>query len=244
MFVTFAVCQCGHVRIEHCYSTTTPLLLLHYYSTTTPLLYSTTTPLLLHYTPTTTTLLLHYYSTATPLLQLLLPYHTPPPQINAQRTTPLLVFLSEAQSSVVEIDGVLTTVDAVTGEPLPVQPPDNEVNILVTDYREAGSFQFGARNYDVAEVRGAVVVDVVRDQGMQNKVHVTYRTVAGTALGGGVDYIDMNGTLTFEGAWPVVCRLCGRLCAGCVPVDSSIVSVSSLYQSWCPLNSTCTIQID
>ena len=121
------------------------------------------------------------------------------------------MFLSEAKSSVVEIDGVLTTVDAVTGEPLPVQPPDNKVNtvnILVTDYREAGSFQFGARNYDVAEVRGAVVVDVVRDQGMRNKVHVTYRTVAGTALGGGMDYIDMNGTLTFEGAWPVVCLLC------------------------------------
>jgi hypothetical protein len=219
MFVTFAVCQC--------YCTTTALL-HYYYSTTTPLLlhyYSTTTPLLLHYYSTTTPLLLHYYPTA--LLQLLLRYHTPPPQINAQRTTPLLVFLSEAKSSVVEIDGVLTTVDAVTGEPLPVQPtlPDNEVNILVTDYREAGSFQFGARNYDVAEVRGAVVVDVVRNQGMQNTVHVTYRTVAGTALGGGVDYIDMNGTLTFEGAWPVVCRLCAgcvpvvcRLCAGCVPV--------------------------
>jgi hypothetical protein len=190
-------------------------MLLHYYCTTSLLL--------LHYYSTTTSLLLHYYPTA--LLQLLLRYHTPPPQINAQRTTPLLVFLSEAKSSVVEIDGVLTTVDAVTGEPLPVQPtlPDNEVNILVTDYREAGSFQFGARNYDVAEVRGAVVVDVVRNQGMQNTVHVTYRTVAGTALGGGVDYIDMNGTLTFEGAWPVVCRLCGRLCAGCVPVVCRLI---------------------
>ena len=71
MFVTFAVCQCGHVRIEHCYSTTTPLLLLHYYSTTLLHYYSTTTSLYSNYYYSTTPLLLHCYPTTT--FQLLLP---------------------------------------------------------------------------------------------------------------------------------------------------------------------------
>jgi hypothetical protein len=121
--------------------------------------------------------------------------------INTQRTLPLLVFMSEAKSSIVEIDGILTVKDDVTGLPLPTQPPIEEeetVNIQVADYREAGSFQFGNRHYNVAEITKYVVIDVIRDHGSKGTVEVDYYSISGTANGNGTDYSEVNGTLTFK----------------------------------------------
>jgi len=119
--------------------------------------------------------------------------------INTQKSLPLLVFLSEATSSVVEIDGVITYIDDATGLPLPVQPTEKEetVNILVTDYREAGSFEFGSRTYAVAETTAYVVVDVQRNHGSRGRVEIDYHSINGTASGDGIDYHNVNGTLIF-----------------------------------------------
>ena len=84
--------------------------------------------------------------------------------------------------------------------PLSVQPTETEetVKIVVTDYREGGSFEFGSRTYDVAETTNTVMVEIQRNQGSKGTVHVEYKSVNGTASGNGIDYENVNGTLIFE----------------------------------------------
>jgi len=84
--------------------------------------------------------------------------------------------------------------------PLSVQPTETEetVKIVVTDYREGGSFEFGSRTYDVAETTNTVMVEIQRNQGSKGTVHVQYKSVNGTASGNGIDYENVNGTLIFE----------------------------------------------
>lgn len=70
--------------------------------------------------------------------------------------------------------------------------------VTILDDDHAGIFSFQERVVHVSECQGAVEVTVVRSSGARGTVLLPYRTVEGTARGGGVDYEDACGELEFR----------------------------------------------
>ncbi|ELR52650.1 Sodium/calcium exchanger 2 [Bos mutus] len=81
------------------------------------------------------------------------------------------------------------------GRGRPVRPLLATVTILDDDH--AGIFSFQDRLLHVSECMGTVDVRVVRSSGARGTVRLPYRTVDGTARGGGVHYEDACGELEF-----------------------------------------------
>lgn len=69
------------------------------------------------------------------------------------------------------------------------------VFIVDNDFR-AGDLTFSATSYLVPESGGSVSISIARTNGSTGVLSVDYRTVAGTAAGGG-DYVSQSGTLVF-----------------------------------------------
>ncbi|NWT77257.1 NAC2 protein, partial [Prunella himalayana] len=67
--------------------------------------------------------------------------------------------------------------------------------VTILDDDHAGIFGFRERSVRVSECQGHVEVTVVRSSGARGTVMVPFRTVEGTARGGGVDYEDASGEL-------------------------------------------------
>lgn len=70
--------------------------------------------------------------------------------------------------------------------------------VTILDDDHAGIFTFQDRLLHVSECQGTVEVRVVRGSGARGTVLVPYRTVEGSARGGGVDYEDACGELEFH----------------------------------------------
>ncbi|NXV80227.1 NAC2 protein, partial [Atlantisia rogersi] len=70
--------------------------------------------------------------------------------------------------------------------------------VTILDDDHAGIFTFQERLVHVSECQGVVEVKVVRSSGARGTVLLPYRTVEGTARGGGVDYEDACGELEFR----------------------------------------------
>ncbi|XP_027766965.1 sodium/calcium exchanger 2-like, partial [Empidonax traillii] len=70
--------------------------------------------------------------------------------------------------------------------------------VTILDDDHAGIFGFRERSVRVSECQGKVEVTVVRSSGARGTVLVPFRTVEGTAKGGGVDYEDACGELEFR----------------------------------------------
>lgn len=70
--------------------------------------------------------------------------------------------------------------------------------VTILDDDHAGIFGFRERSVRVSECQGHVEVTVVRSSGARGTVMVPFRTVEGTARGGGVDYEDASGELEFR----------------------------------------------
>ncbi|XP_032533370.1 sodium/calcium exchanger 2 isoform X2 [Chiroxiphia lanceolata] len=70
--------------------------------------------------------------------------------------------------------------------------------VTILDDDHAGIFGFRERSVRVSECQGKVEVTVVRSSGARGTVMVPFRTVEGTARGGGVDYEDASGELEFR----------------------------------------------
>lgn len=69
--------------------------------------------------------------------------------------------------------------------------------VTILDDDHAGIFSFQDRLLHVSECMGTVDVRVVRSSGARGTVRLPYRTVDGTARGGGVHYEDACGELEF-----------------------------------------------
>ncbi|XP_038623362.1 sodium/calcium exchanger 2 [Tachyglossus aculeatus] len=69
--------------------------------------------------------------------------------------------------------------------------------VTILDDDHAGIFAFADRRLRVSECAGAVEVRVVRGSGARGTVRLPYRTVDGSARGGGVHYEDACGELEF-----------------------------------------------
>ncbi|KAM3911636.1 sodium/calcium exchanger 2 [Leptodactylus fuscus] len=86
------------------------------------------------------------------------------------------------------------------GEGLPkarlVSPLIATVTILDDDH--AGIFTFEEKLIHVSESVGVLEVKVVRNSGARGTVVIPYRTVEGTARGGGIDFEDAYGELEFQ----------------------------------------------
>ncbi|XP_056366404.1 sodium/calcium exchanger 2 [Oenanthe melanoleuca] len=70
--------------------------------------------------------------------------------------------------------------------------------VTILDDDHAGIFGFRERSVRVSECQGHVEVTVVRSSGARGTVMVPFRTVEGSARGGGVDYEDASGELEFR----------------------------------------------
>ncbi|NWH82142.1 NAC2 protein, partial [Piaya cayana] len=70
--------------------------------------------------------------------------------------------------------------------------------VTILDDDHAGIFTFQDRLLHVSECQGTVDVKVVRSSGARGTVLLPYRTVEGTARGGGVHYEDAVGELEFR----------------------------------------------
>ncbi|XP_043934502.1 sodium/calcium exchanger 2 isoform X2 [Protopterus annectens] len=77
-----------------------------------------------------------------------------------------------------------------------VNPLVATVSILDDDH--AGIFTFKDKSLHVSESVGIMEVKVVRNSGARGTVILPYRTIEGTAKGGGVDYEDACGELEFQ----------------------------------------------
>uniref|UniRef100_A0A8C8S5G3 Solute carrier family 8 member A2 n=1 Tax=Pelusios castaneus TaxID=367368 RepID=A0A8C8S5G3_9SAUR len=70
--------------------------------------------------------------------------------------------------------------------------------VTILDDDHAGIFTFQDKLLRVSECQGTMEVKVVRSSGARGTVIVPYRTVEGTARGGGIDYEDACGELEFK----------------------------------------------
>uniref|UniRef100_A0A8C3C691 Solute carrier family 8 member A2 n=1 Tax=Cairina moschata TaxID=8855 RepID=A0A8C3C691_CAIMO len=70
--------------------------------------------------------------------------------------------------------------------------------VTILDDDHAGIFAFQDRLLHVSECQGALEATVLRGSGARGTVLLPYRTVEGTARGGGVDYEDACGELEFR----------------------------------------------
>jgi len=70
--------------------------------------------------------------------------------------------------------------------------------VVILDDDHAGVFQFKESQITVGEGVGVLKVEVSRNSGARGCVAVPYKTVPGSAQGGGVDYLDAVGVLEFQ----------------------------------------------
>ena len=70
--------------------------------------------------------------------------------------------------------------------------------VMILDDDHAGIFHFEEKETCVAESVGESQLRVVRSSGARGRVLIPYRTIEGTARGGGVDYEDSAGELIFD----------------------------------------------
>ncbi|XP_078000888.1 sodium/calcium exchanger 3-like [Glandiceps talaboti] len=70
--------------------------------------------------------------------------------------------------------------------------------VIILDDDHSGIFHFDEKVVKVAETAGEVELKVVRSSGARGTVRVPYRTIEGTAKGGGDDYEDAQGELEFH----------------------------------------------
>ena len=70
--------------------------------------------------------------------------------------------------------------------------------VMILDDDHAGIFHFEEKETSVPESVGEAHLRVVRSSGARGRVMIPYRSVEGTASGGGVDYEDAMGELIFE----------------------------------------------
>ncbi|KAM4011882.1 sodium/calcium exchanger 2-like [Anomaloglossus baeobatrachus] len=77
-----------------------------------------------------------------------------------------------------------------------VSPLIATVTILDDDH--AGIFTFDEKLIHVSESVGVLEIKVVRNSGARGTVVIPYRTVEGTARGGGIDFEDAYGELEFQ----------------------------------------------
>jgi solute carrier family 8 (sodium/calcium exchanger) len=70
--------------------------------------------------------------------------------------------------------------------------------VVILDDDHAGVFQFKESQITVAEGVGVLKVEVSRNSGARGTVAVPYKTVPGSAKGGGQDYLDSVGVLEFN----------------------------------------------
>ncbi|XP_067413391.1 sodium/calcium exchanger 2 isoform X1 [Emydura macquarii macquarii] len=70
--------------------------------------------------------------------------------------------------------------------------------VTILDDDHAGIFTFQDKLLRVSECQGTMEVKVVRSSGARGTVILPYRTVEGTARGGGIDYEDACGELEFK----------------------------------------------
>nr|CAB3266342.1 sodium/calcium exchanger 1 [Phallusia mammillata] len=76
--------------------------------------------------------------------------------------------------------------------------PPAVANVVILDDDHAGVFSFPEPKQTVSEGVGILKVEVARNSGARGKVLVPYKTVPGTAKGGGEDFVDAIGELEFE----------------------------------------------
>ncbi|XP_069602699.1 sodium/calcium exchanger 2-like isoform X1 [Ranitomeya imitator] len=88
--------------------------------------------------------------------------------------------------------------------------PDNEgqpkarlvspliATVTILDDDHAGIFTFDEKLIHVSESVGVLEIKVVRNSGARGTVVIPYRTVEGTARGGGIDFEDAYGELEFQ----------------------------------------------
>ncbi|XP_067353064.1 sodium/calcium exchanger 1-like isoform X3 [Channa argus] len=84
-------------------------------------------------------------------------------------------------------------VDALAGLGLPCT-----ATVTIFDDDHAGIFMFEEPVVTVSESIGVMEVKVIRTSGARGVVMVPYKTIAGTAKGGGEDFEDTHGVLEFE----------------------------------------------
>ncbi|KAK2819455.1 hypothetical protein Q7C36_021101 [Tachysurus vachellii] len=90
-------------------------------------------------------------------------------------------------------DSMSNHVDSLAGLGLP-----STATVTIFDDDHAGIFMFEEPVMHVSESIGVMEVKVVRMSGARGVVEVPYKTIAGTAKGGGEDFEDTYGVLEFE----------------------------------------------
>uniref|UniRef100_A0A8B9K4C2 Sodium/calcium exchanger 1 n=1 Tax=Astyanax mexicanus TaxID=7994 RepID=A0A8B9K4C2_ASTMX len=88
---------------------------------------------------------------------------------------------------------VLNHVDSLAGLGLP-----STATVTIFDDDHAGIFAFEEQMMHVSESIGIMEVKVVRTSGARGAVVVPYKTIEGTAKGGGEDFEDTHGVLEFQ----------------------------------------------
>uniref|UniRef100_F6V1Q0 Calx-beta domain-containing protein n=2 Tax=Ciona intestinalis TaxID=7719 RepID=F6V1Q0_CIOIN len=76
--------------------------------------------------------------------------------------------------------------------------PPAVATVVILDDDHAGVFSFPEPTITVSEGVGVLKVEVQRNSGARGRITVPYKTVSGTAKGGGEDYIDAIGELDFD----------------------------------------------
>ncbi|CAK8677785.1 unnamed protein product [Clavelina lepadiformis] len=94
------------------------------------------------------------------------------------------------------VDGMFDT-DANSTQIARLEAPA-VATVIILDDDHAGVFGFASESMTVSECVGTLKVDVQRNSGARGKIVVPYRTVSGSAKGGGEDFIDAIGELEFE----------------------------------------------
>nr|XP_057927700.1 sodium/calcium exchanger 1-like isoform X15 [Doryrhamphus excisus] len=89
--------------------------------------------------------------------------------------------------------------------------PPCTATVSILDDDHAGIFTFEESTLTVSESVGVMEVKVVRTSGARGVVALPYRTVEGSAKGGGVDFEDTHGVLEFDNN-----EMCKTLCINIV----------------------------
>ncbi len=122
------------------------------------------------------------------------------------------VFFADGQSNATVSVGVInnglveggTTVGLMLLNPtnLILLPQDSAATLTIVDNSLAnGNFLFSATNFSVLQTSSNAIITVVRTNGSEGRISLTYATTGGTATPG-IDYAPTNGTLTFEDSGP------------------------------------------
>merc|ERR1719427_455128 len=94
-------------------------------------------------------------------------------------------------------DGMYDENGETEPEPAKLVPP-TVATVVILDDDHAGVFSFVEPTLTVTEGIGVLKIEVQRNSGARGKIIVPYKTINGTAKGGGVDYIDAVGELEFD----------------------------------------------